>query len=185
MTRQEIRQIIWDELGKNLDVFLTSIASGADGQGNEGYGSILPGTPTIAETPVAFPYGFNARTPNGTSQLVARLGNSPLNRIVTGHFDPSRPALNQGETCLYNAFGQQIRIQNGKILIGNSASSHPYVLGDIMVTFLNSLMDALIQHTHAAPGAPPTNLATFEELQSNYVADGNESEVLSQLIMGT
>lgn len=171
MTADQVRQIVRSEFERIMHVVLTGVSANADGQANEDITNMLPGVPPITKRPVAFPYGYNAQTPDKVSQLVLQAGNSPLNRIVAGHFDATRPSINKGEVILYNAFGQQIYLANGKILIGSEGSSQPFVLGTTFNMFIKQLLDLIIAHTHASPGAPPTNAPAFTALETNFVTN--------------
>lgn len=147
MTREEIRQIVWQEINRSLHIVLTGISASADGA-NEDIQSMLAGLPTIPTCPVAFPYGLAAKTPDGVSQLILQGGNSVHNRFVAGHFDAGRPALGGGEVCLYNQYGQQVRLENGKIKLGSASSSEPLLLGKTFQTLMKTILDAISNHTH-------------------------------------
>lgn len=180
MTRDEIRQIVWQELGRALFIVLTGQSQDADGN-NEQIQNLFSGAATTTPCRVAYPWGFAARTPDNTPQLTLQMGNSPLSRVVAGHFDNSRPSINGGETILYNQYGQVLYLQNGSVRIGSQTASHPYVLGDVLNTFLTAVMTSLIEHTHAGPGAPPTNAADFTSQLADYVTNNAD---LSQVISG-
>jgi phage gp45-like len=86
--------------------------------GTESIDNSPPGMPTIEARPVAHPYGMQSRAPKGTFQVVAQQGAAPTNRIVLLHRDKDRPKLNaEGEVMLYDKFGNQIWMQDGKIVV--------------------------------------------------------------------
>ena len=180
MTRDEVRNIIWQELGRVLNVTMTGNSQNADGQ-TEQIQSMLIDASTSPAFPVAYPWGFASRTPDATAQLITQIGNSPLAKAIVSHFDPNRPSIAQGETVIYNQFGQQVYLKNGQILLGSMDASQPFILGDKGNTFFNDLLTAIIAHTHPAPGAPPTNIADFEAIQTGTIE--NDS-LLSKVVLG-
>ena len=94
-----------------------------DVPGTESIDNSPPGMPTIKGRPLAHPYGMVSRAPKGTAQVVARQGSHPGNRIVLLHRDKDRPSLGaDGEVMLYDAFGNQIHLKDGEILIGKDAT---------------------------------------------------------------
>ena len=180
MTEYEIKQIIWREVNRTLNVLLTGVSANADGQGNEDITNFVPGAGPIQKRPVAFPYGYNAQTPDNIPQLIATVGNHPLNRMVLGHFDVDRPVVKSGEVVLYNNFGQQVYLKNGKVLIGSPSASQPVPLGTVLQTFLEDLLNALVAHTHTSgiPGSPTSPplapaLTTFTQILASPIQDGS------------
>jgi hypothetical protein len=126
---------------------------------------------------VILPFGLSSKAPVGTQALIAPGGMDPSNQNVLGHFDETRPDLGDGESALYNAYGQSIRVMNGKILIGTGQSSEAVVLGNQLKALLTQILDLLVAHTHPGPGAPPSNAADFEQLK------GNIDIILSKLVL--
>jgi hypothetical protein len=181
MTRDEIRQIVWQEMGRMLNVVLTGSSTQADGKATETINNMLPGLPAIPNRPVAFPWGYNASTPDGVSQLAMQAGNHVFNRMVVSHFDQNRPVVKTGECILYNQYGQIVYLKKGAIQLGSMAASQPFLLGSSTNTFFDELLTAIINHTHAAPGTPPTNVSVFEALQTDTVESDN---LLSKEIFG-
>ncbi len=110
---------------REIAIHLQIILSGAtaatqinDVVGTESINHSPPGMPTIEGRPLAHPYGMVSRAPTGTVQVVAQQGNHPGNRIVLLHRDKDRPSLNaEGEVMLYDKFGNQMWMQNGKIVM--------------------------------------------------------------------
>lgn len=128
------------------------------------------------------PYGFACRPPAGTPALISPVASDPTHLNIVGQFDLNRPTLNDGEAIIYNEFGQMIYMENGKIRIGSKTSNHNFFLGDLANTFLGSLIDLIVAHTHAAPGAPPTNVSDFNNLKSNNISNNSllSTEVFGQ-----
>lgn len=111
---------------RNLIVQISSVvmAGSSEKSGNdngdffENIASLIPGHPTFEERPTAHPYGIASMAPDGTVQVTARQGESPENRIVIAHRDKNRPKLNAaGEVMMYDGFGNQIWMQDGKIVV--------------------------------------------------------------------
>jgi hypothetical protein len=113
------------------------------------------------------PYGFASRSLSGMQALIAPGGADPSNQNILGHFDEARPDLQDGESALYNAFGQMVRVEQGKIKIGSSGSTDPVVLGNELKSLLEQLLNLIAIHTHPGPGAPPSNAADFTALENN------------------
>jgi phage gp45-like len=108
------------------------------------------------------PYGFCSLAPDGTTQVVARQGEHFGNRLVLGHRAADRPKdLKSGETAAYSKSGYKIVWKGDSVMIGHGSTLEPLVMGQALNDLLKSLLNALIAHTHAAPGVPPTNVADF------------------------
>lgn len=61
------------------------------------------------------PYGVSARAPAGTQCLMVPNASDPSHIHVVGHFDDSRPVVNDGEMKLYDANGNVIYLSSSKI----------------------------------------------------------------------
>lgn len=118
------------------------------------------------------PFGVASRAPAGTQALTTPINYDPTQINIVGHFDSSRPSMNDGETILYDAHGHVVYLSESKMQFGSKASANPMVLGDLLQTFLSNFLQQVIEHTHPAPGYPPTNASAFSELQSSPVNDG-------------
>lgn len=175
MTRDEIRQIIWQEIGRALNIVLTGNSQDADGQ-REKIQSMLTQAGTTDSFPVAYPWGMASRVPDSTAQLVLQMGNSPMARVIATHFDPDRPKLGTGETVLYNEFGQRIYLKNGKVLLGSEKADQPAVLGTVFQTMMSTVLNAIATHTHTGnvgyPTGPPLNAAAFITENASPIQDG-------------
>lgn len=177
MIQSEILSFICDEIRKQLNIILGGSSANAS-RYTEDIESMLPGMPTITSRPIMRPWGYASRAPRGTVQVTGRQGDHFGNRIVLGHRAADIPAdLALGETVLYDSTGKAIRIKEGKIRLGSSASAENLVLGKVLQAMLQEVLTAIASHTHVttAPGAPttpPNNAATFSGKASSPVGDG-------------
>jgi len=182
MNKDEVRQIIWQELNRMLGTVLTGLTQDATGT-TEDIASLLPGIPNIQDRPVFTPWGYGSRAPNRTTQLVLQGGNSPSNRVIAGHYDKNRPAMNSGETILYNQYGQQIRLENAAIRVGSAQSTDPVPLGNELKDFLTQLVEAILTMTMTGnlgfPTSNPLNASTFTNLKTNFL---DNDAILSNLV---
>lgn len=187
MTDAEMMRFIREEIKKQLNVILSGKA-GTNTIQTEDIEEMFPGMPTIPGRPIMHPFGISSRAPRGTIQVTARAGEHTGNRMVLGHRDKSRPACQAGELVLYNAHGQQIRLENGEIKIGSASSSEPFVLGLVFQKFAQDLLTMFKDHKHmvTAPGAftaalDPATIQKEIELKASPIDD---KAILSDLIMG-
>lgn len=167
-------------MNRMMSIVLTGVSSDADGK-TETINSILAGAAPIENKSVAYPFGFASRSPDGMAQLLLQVGNSPSARVITGHFDPTRPPLNGGESVLYNQFGRVVYVAKDAIRLGSMDADQAFVMGNVFNGLLESLYQSIITHTHAAPGAPPTNVAEFQEQKADYV---DNDALLSTIVKG-
>lgn len=153
----------------------------------ESFKNLYNGMPEIKARPIMQPFGLTSRAPVGTNAVIGKVGEHSSNRIILGHLDNSRKDvdLNSGEVVLYNEFGQQIRLESGKINLGKDADQ-PAVLGTELKQFLSDVLDILIAGTQClttTPGNPtavnPTVLAQLNILKSQYITTAG-TNILSQ-----
>ena len=74
--------------------------------------------------------------------------------------------------------------QDVKIYLGSDKADEPFVLGKVFQKLMQDLLDAIVAHTHIAPGGstgPPENITAFQSLRASPVDDG---AVLSDKIVG-
>lgn len=171
MTGEELR-FIQQEIRKQVNIILSGQA-GQNDQFSEDIQNLYPGTPTLSGRPVMHPYGLVSRAPAGTIQVTARQGENPGNRLILGHRDANRPTVAQGETQLYNQFGQSIYLKEGEIHIGKPASSDPVPLGTELIAFLQSFIAAYKTHTHVGNLAVPTPLTASDAEAAQELDDNN------------
>lgn len=171
----EILTFIRNEIKKQVNIILSGQA-GSNDQFTEDIQNLYPGTPTLASRPIMHPYGLVSRAPANTIQVTARQGENPGNRLVLGHRDANRPSLAQGETLLYNQYGQTIFLENGKIHIGKRASSDPVPLGTELITFLQNFLTLFEQHTHVgnlgySTPLDPSDVTQAQQLDADNLAN--------------
>ena len=164
----ETIKFIRQEIAKQVNIILSGVA-GTNTQFVEDISNLYPGMPTITERPVMHPFGISSRAPSGTLQVTARQGDHPANRIVLGHRDSARPSPAQaGETILYDANGHVVYLSQSKMQFGSMSSASNMVLGDILQTFLENLLNYILTHTHEGnlgyPTGVPLNAAQFQSI---------------------
>lgn len=158
----EMRREIRKEVAKQVYVILAGMV-GTNTNQTEDILSTYPGAPPIPSRPVMHPYGIVSRAPTGTIQVVSRVGEHPGAKMVMGHRDANRPNVNQGETQLYNQFGQAIYLKNGEVCIGIAEANDPVLLGNENVAFFKNFMTLFMNHTHIGNLGAPTPLATSDQ----------------------
>lgn len=182
MTDPKIIKLIRDEVKKQVSIVLSG-SCGGNTTSTETIDDLYPGYPPMLDRPLMHPYGLVSRAPRKTISVTARHGEHPANRIVLGHRDKNRPEIQQGETQLYNQYGQAIYLKNGTVHIGTASAANPAVVGNELKAMLESLIDAIATHTHIGnlgiPTAPPTQASTFTSIKSSNVSN---DKILSQKI---
>lgn len=123
------------------------------------------------------PFGLSSRAPIGMDSLMLPINGDPTNQTMIGQYDKNKPTCEDGESILYNAFGQMVYLSDGKIQIGSKSANQNLVLGQIFKTFADSLLSAIATHTHPGIGFPPSNAATFTGLKASPIDD---EAILSQ-----
>lgn len=84
-----------------------------DSPSTESIDNCPPGMPTITGRPVMHPYGLASRALKETISVIARVGNHPANKIIIGHRDKDRPALEaDGDVVLYDGHGNVMMLKN-------------------------------------------------------------------------
>ncbi len=162
------------EIATQLQIILSGSTAATqvnDVVGTESINHSPPGMPTIEGRPLAHPYGMVSRAPVDTVQVVAQQGSHPGNRIVLLHRDKDRPKLNaEGEVMLYDKFGNQVWMQDGKIVVklddklelGAGATKEAARKGDTVNVGTLSLTvagSATISGTYTAPSGATTPVA--------------------------
>lgn len=170
-----------------MDVILSGSTANATNI-SEDIQEMYPGMPGIVGRPVMHPYGFCSLAPDSTISVTARQGDHIGNRLVLGHRAADRPSyVQKGEAVLYNEFGQQIYLKNGKILIGKPTAVENFVLGQQLKTMLGQLLDWAQNHNHISgpPGGlttpNPADQTTASNIKSNFVTN---DVILSSEIFG-
>lgn len=165
MTDGDMIRFIREEIRKEMNVILSGETAGSATH-TESIDNLFPGMPTITDRPVMQPFGISSRAPKKTLQFIGRQGADKTNRFVLGHRDKNKPAVDEGETSVYSVGGYQVRVFNGKIQIAKGTDFETLVVGETLRDFLIALIGEIVLHTHAAPGAPPTNASAFTALQT-------------------
>lgn len=180
--RSEVMRIVKEM----IMVVLPAVTSATTAQ-TESFKRLYDSPTEIPTRPIVHPFGLVSRAPVGTNCVTARLGDHASNRIIIGHIDNARKdiALNSGEVVLYNEYGQQIRLENGKINLGKEADE-PAVLGNVLTEFLGLVTDALVAGTlclTTTPGNPtapnPTIAAQLTAYKAQYLT-APTTNILSQ-----
>ena len=181
-----IRKEIRDEVKRLMDVLLPAKAGVTTAQ-SEDIKELFPQMPTIQTRPVMHPYGLSSRAPTDTRSIIGRVGEHTTARIILGHLDDERAnmTMNEGEVVLYNQYGQQIRLEENKINLGESADEAA-VLGDTLVEMLGKVLDILIAGNFlivTGPGSPtapnPTEVLKLTQYKSQYLTTA-ATNILSQ-----
>lgn len=178
----DMRREIAEEVRRQVNIILSGQA--ADNTATtETIENLFPGMPAIENRPVMHPFGISSRAPRGTISVVGRQGDHAGNRLVLGHRDANRPAVEQGEVKLYNEFGQVIYLQEDAIKIGDDETTNPAVMGNELKSLLLDLIEWITNHTHVgnlgAPTSPPVEAAQLATIKSQNV---DNDAILSQLI---
>lgn len=166
--KAELRRMIQQEIARAMNVLTNGTTKGA-GQFTETIENLFPGMPPLADRPLVQPFGLASVAPNGTLSFCGRVGDHPGSRYVLGHRDASKPALSTGEAALYSVGGFLVRVFADRIQVGKGDDYQTTVCGEYLAELLDSLLTTLASHTHASPGAPPTQAAQFTSMKSNYV----------------
>lgn len=175
MIDAETLRVLRLEIRKQVQIILSGQSGGGD-VFNETINNLLPGMDGIPDRPVMHPYGLGSVAPKGTIQVTARQGEHPGNRLILGHRDANIPPVNSGEVILYNQYGQQIYLENGKIHIGTKATSNPAPVGNELLAMLTEFINDYKAHQHIGNlGAPTPLMATdvtkAEDLLANHITN--------------
>lgn len=169
MNDPETQRYIRDQIKSQLNIILNGSAGDNDSM-TETINDLFPGMPGITGRPVMHPFGFASRATAGVISVVAKVGASIQNRMTLGHRDKGRPSdLELGEACVYSSSGYRLVWKNGSLMIGKGDDLEVAVVGNTLNDFLTQLIELIVDHTHAAPGSPPTNEEQFIELQTNFL----------------
>lgn len=159
------------EIERSLNIILSAQAGANPDVETETIDNLFQGMASIKSRPVMHPAGFVSRAAKGIFSVVARMGSGPTNRFVIGHRDKNRPkGLEEGESRIYSIAGYQVVAKSdGVFLLGAAKEMTPLILGPQSSQFFSDLIDLIVQHTHAASGAPPTNAAQFQQLDLDVI----------------
>lgn len=173
MIDADIVRYIRSEIARQVNIILNGSASPGKDDTTETIRDLYPGMPAIENRPIMRPYGLHSIAPEATLSVTARVGDHPGARMVLGHRAATLPAgLSEGETAIFSRSGYEVRVKDGVLEIGKGGTFEPMVLGNKLETVLSAILNALTLHTHPAPGAPPSNAATFSSIDSDQVSGG-------------
>lgn len=174
MLDPETRRMINREIRRQLQI-ITSGEAGATTMLVEDIVNMYPGMPTITKRPVVHPYGFASRAPQGTLSVTAQQGDHPGNKIVLGHRDGNKPAVNEGESVQYSLGGYRVVCKNGELFVGKGDELEHVVVGETLKALLISLIQHIIAHTHignlGVETGPPLNEADFQDDMDNFLSN--------------
>lgn len=156
--RREIAHVMMGSLVSNDGLGRVSVSRG-------GVDSETPNLRSIQ------PYGVSSRGPSGMDIFMAHVNGDITHPVMAGHFDKNRPDGEDGETIIYNQFGQLVYLKSGKILLGSKTATENLVLGQVFKTMMSTLLDAIANHTHPGLGYQPSNFADFEALKYSPIED--------------
>lgn len=181
MLDSEIKRAIHDEIKKQLRVVLYG-AVGNPTVNDETIENMYPGMPNQPERPLVGPYGLASVAPEGTIQVVARIGDHPANTVVLGHRAKDRPEiLEEGETAVYSLGEYRLVVKNDKLYLGKGEALEEMVVGETLRQFLIELVNLIIAHTHLGnlgyDTSPPKNFADFLTSRTEYL---DSSKILAK-----
>jgi len=122
------------------------------------------------------PFGISSRAPVGTDCVVSPVNGDKTHLNVLGHFDKNKPSVADGETSLYNNFGQEVHLGEDTIKIGSKSAAENAVLGQVFKDFASSLLTIMQSETHIVtiPGYSslvPDQAADYAALQASPIDD--------------
>jgi len=152
-----------------------------------------PGSPKMLPRPVAHPYGFASRAPDGTIAVTGRVGEHPGAIVTLGHRDAARADMDllEGESSLYSQNLHGTWARSDKTQVGSPTADNPLVLGTEVLELLTAIVDTLIAGTGGlttSPGSPtapnPTIVTQFNELKSRLISAA-DTNILSKTVFTT
>ncbi len=171
MLDPEVQRYIKNEVARQVNVILSGTTQG-NTTTTEDIGDMFPGSPTLPARPIMHPWGFVSRAVKGVRSIIGRQGDHPGAKLVLGHRDPTPPSVEEGESAVYSMAGYVVKVGLTSVTISKDDEEHTAVLGEPLVAILSSVLGTLSTHTHAAPGAPPTEAALF--IAAKAQVDANE-----------
>jgi hypothetical protein len=184
--QSELRAMVRAEIKQQMQVILYGLHESGD-KNTAKVSNVVPGSPVTESRPLMAPFGLASRAPKGKLAVTGRVGDHPAARLILGYRDDSRPEMEEGEAVLYNAHGQEIRLENGAIKIGSAAANEPVVLGLVLKTLLEFAFDTLIAGDFlltTSPGNPtapnPAKAAELTAKKNEYLTTA-ATNILSQL----
>lgn len=144
MNDGEIISIIKSEIRKHMTMFFSGLVDSNTNMA-ESVTQLYGQQDTNVNIPNVRTFGIASRAPEGTIAAVAKTGMDPRSKIIIGHVDQKPPAMNAGETVLYDAYGHEIRIEQKAMKFGSANSNSPMVLGDVLQEYETEVLNAVLQ----------------------------------------
>lgn len=193
MSDSEIQRMIRQEVTRHLNILLPGVSQNSTGQ-VEDILNMYPGMDAITRRPTMRPYGVVSRAPKGTTQVTARMGAHPGNRMVVGHRDASAPVpAEEGDSILYHKLLSQVQALKDKIVLlrssgftfviddaalkaGKAGDTETLVAGETLVQCLSAIVDWAVAHTHitGAPGGPtsaPLEATDLNSIKAQFISN--------------
>jgi hypothetical protein len=187
MIEPEIQRLIQNEIRRSMNAIIMAECAASEDKNNTQIRNAYGCAALSDKFPIASTYGVASRAPEGVLAVLGRVGEHPASRIILSHHDVNKPDLQDGETVLYNADGQQIRLETGKVKIGGAGASEPLVLGNVAMEFLGKIVDMLIAGDFllcASPGSPtapnPAKVVQLTQWKQTYLT-APSTNIVSQL----
>ncbi len=143
MNEGEVISLIRSELKKSLTIIFAGVTAD-NTKTHEGVDQLYGSQGKNESIPQIRPYGYASRAPAGTIAVVAKTSYDPRSKILLGHRDISPPAMEQGETVVYDAYGHQIRLEQSAMRFGSATSANPMVLGTETMAFFRAVINAFL-----------------------------------------
>jgi len=149
-----------------------------------------PGGPKMLPRPVAHPWGFVSRAPDGMLAVTGRVGEHPGAVMTLAHRDPARSSMDVqvGETATYSVNLHGVWARTDKTQLGSPTADNPVVLGNEALELLTAIVDVLIAGSGGlttSPGNPtapnPAVAAQFTELKARLITAA-ETNLISQTV---
>lgn len=175
MTDGEIRDLIRREVREALaPIMMGFVVSNENVQRSTVKRMSMEGP--IPNTRNIQPFGIASRAPVGTEGLMIPVNSDPTHINMVGHFDKSKPDVDEGETTLYDKFGHLVYLSETKMQFGSKASANPMMLGDIVQDLFSNMLQLISDHVHIGnlgyPVGAMSKKAELLELKASPVDDG-------------
>lgn len=170
-----------------------AIARGGTNPETQSLEQNYPGGPQMKARPVAHPYGFVSRAPDGMLAVTGRVGEHPGATMTLLHRDSARADmdLEYGESAVYSKNQHGVWARVDQTQLGSSSADNPVVLGTELLELLEQILDLLIAGqtvlttTPGNPTAPnPAVAAQLTELKAKYLTT-DTTNIVSQTVYTT
>jgi hypothetical protein len=175
MEDSDIRRIVREEIQRALTPIMMGFVVSNDSVQRATINRMSLEGP-IPNTRSIQPYGFASRAPAGTEGIMIPVNGDPTNINMVGHFDKTRPEVQDGESTQYDSFGHEVYLSASGLQFGSQSSANPMMLGDIVQTLFSNLIQLIADHTHYGnlgyPTSAPVQAPDFLNLKASPVDDG-------------